>query len=84
MTKSGNFLGKFSPATRFTTPLGTFQNAYGFTAFSPTAFGKAVGTGMQYAPEAATAAMFGKGGYGLVKDNLLENELTPEERKNNN
>ena len=84
MTNSGNFLGKFSPATKFTTPLGTFQNAYGFTALNPTTFGKIVGTGMQYAPEVATAAMVGKGGYGLVKDNLFENELTPEERKNNN
>lgn len=84
MTRSSNFSGKFSPATKFTTPLGTFQNAYGFTAFNPSTFGKVIGTGMQYAPEAATAAMVGKGGYGLIKDNLLDNTLTPEERKDNN
>lgn len=50
----------------------------------PTTFGKATGWTLSNAPSLVMTGMAGKGAYGLVKDNLFENDLTPEELKSRN
>lgn len=81
-SRAGNSLGV--TARTFNTPFGTFQTALGARAFTPNAFGRSIGKGLSYSPQAISGGTAGIGAYGLIKDNLFDNDLSDEELKQRN